>query len=160
MTASPFPQPSIAGQPRELGQPVGRGAGEGGLGGEVRGCHQYEGRVDQVAVGGARGQQAGIGGAEHGEAVGVAVDRAEFWPCLQRPGPDQDLDRVLEGVEERRPAVHNCPLLGLALDAEGQRWALEDRPQAAVGQPERVTLNRTDGQHVLGRAHCSHGLLR
>src|SRR2546425_12111509 len=51
-------------------------------------------------------------------------------------------------VEERRPSIHDRPLLRLALDTEGKRRALQDSAQCATGEAERAVGDRLKRHEV------------
>src|SRR5206468_2422358 len=50
---------------------------------------------------------------------------------------DDDLKRVRQRAQQRGPTVDDRALLGLALDAEGQRRALQQGAKAAAAQMKR-----------------------
>ena len=118
--------------------------------------HHEEAPADQAAARGELGHQAGIGVAKFGETGVVAVDRVRLGPGLQGAGANQYLDRVLERVEQRGPAVDDRALLGLTLDPESQRRALQHGPQAAVRETQRRAFDRRDRQQLAGRSKAAH----
>src|SRR5260221_13154739 len=101
-------------------------------GGGVPGHDDEEAAADEQAARGEPGKQLAIRIAKTDDGGQGRLGCFGFRARRDSSGLDQDLDRVFKGVEERGPAVDYRPLLGFALDPEGQRRALQDRPQASV----------------------------